>query len=189
MSTEIPTIGDPVAVFLSMVAERRPKLIRLAASAASLFHVASYDAVPLLLPLLKHRSSSVRRGAVKGLAAHPFPLVLTALYRRSREDRSLRVRAAADKALDDFDATPIECIMCTDPAVLAPKPDSNPHGEQIPKPMFCTEACAVRWALGEAPDLYHHCVTALRWERGREDECDVCSNASVLGAEAGEEPR
>lgn len=188
MSDELASIGDPVAVLAAMVAAEPQDAHQIGTVAAMLWEVASRVAVPALLPLLRHPKVCVRLGAVAGAATHPFPLVLKALGELYLDDDSKKVRDAAEKVLDDFDAAAPECIMCDDPAVLAPKPDPDPHREQLPRPMFCGTDCAVRFALGEAPDLYHLCVTVGRWERGPSDECNTCSDASVLGAEA-EDPR
>lgn len=177
------TIHYPIARLRTLLQQERSSPASLAAAAEALFgHRDSEAVVSVLLPLLQHAEASVRVCAIHGLSAHPYPNAIKALDVLAREDASLEVRAAATKALEDFETAGIECIQCEmNWAKLAPEPSSDPHEEQFPRPMFCGEACAVAWALDNAPDEYHLCVTKGRWARGPRADCDRCNDADLVG--------
>lgn len=187
---------DAVAVLGRLVLQKKPVATpaALAAAAAGLYGTRNvWQGALVLLPLLKHRSREVRLGAIKGLSAMPYPAVFKALLTlaegdplaaRAGRDPSPEVRAAARAALDMLDVTNVPCIWCgTDGAKLAPEPTSDPNKDPFPKPMFCDEACAAKWALDRAREDYHLCVSEGAWELGSEEECDTCATAALVGHE------
>lgn len=158
------------------------------------------EVAEVLLPLLLHRDPKVRLAAVRGLAPDRFPAVRRALLRLvegdklvvpsrrgpdrvvPERDRVAEVRAAAEAVLDGWQNEPLSCIQCgVDPAKLAPDPTSDPNDDPMPRPLFCSEACAVAWALEEARHVHHLCESVGRWERGRANDCNLCLSAEVVG--------
>lgn len=182
---KLPAIGDPLAVCRALFLQRRPPVAALAAAGAALFEVRDSNvAVPLLLALLTHKAPAVRLGAIAGLRAHPYPAAIRALSSASENDPDEAVRQAADAALTVIDEQQLACIQCGhEGAKLAPEPSSDPRLDPLPKPMFCDEACAVRWALAEAQGSFHLCVTEGTWGQGPERDCEVCSAAALVGVE------
>ena len=80
--------------------ELRPTLLTFAAEIAGT-HLPSSDVVPTLLNLLEHQDSSVREGAVYGLAKHAGQNIDAALRLLMTSDPSPGVREAAAAALED----------------------------------------------------------------------------------------
>lgn len=184
-ATKVTVIGDRVAVCqrLAENPETKPRVLANAAWAL-LEERDRLHAVPLLLELLARPLAVVRAGAIRGLSAHPFPAVLSALVGVTQHDGSKIIRRLAEQALDIIDSYPIDCIQCGgEGAKLAPEPSFGPAGDPLPKPMFCDRECAAEWALANAPDEYHLCELQSRWELGREDECNVCLANAQVGVE------
>lgn len=175
---------DPIDLLRLRLADPGITPRRLANAAGALFEVRdSAAAVPLLLGLLQHAAPTVRREACRALSAHPYPEAIYGLAHLAEHDPYPTVRAAAEKALEMIEALPLPCIQCGGEwAELAPEPDSNPEGEQIPRPMFCDRECAADYALSTARDEFHPCLTAGWWEPGPAADCAVCTAAAKVGA-------
>lgn len=180
----VPRVGDPLAVAERLAATPGTPPAQLARAADAIFEVAdSRRAVPLLVRLLGHARADVRAAAARALAAHPFPAAARTLAHMAG-DPSDKVREAAAATLERFDEVSVTCLACGgDGASLGPEPSSDPHGDQLPRPAFCDEACAVAWALGEVRDNHHVCVTLGRWSAGTADECPRCVEDGLVGSE------
>lgn len=104
------------------------------------------------------------------------------------DDPSSVVRAAAEKALDQFAAIPVCCLVCGgEGAKLVPDP-ADPHSQAHGFPVFCGEACAVEWAL-EAVAIeidagaIHLCEQEGGWRVGARSACATCIEADAIGQE------
>ncbi len=177
-------IGDPLAVAERLAATPGTPPAQLARAADALFGAADAKrAVPLLVRLLGHARADVRAAAARGLAAHPYPAAARALFHLAN-DPSAKVREAAATTLEQHDEISVTCLSCGgDGASLAPEPSSDPHGEQLPRPAFCDEACAVAWALSEVRDNRHVCTSLGQWSEGTADGCPRCVEDALVGAE------
>lgn len=180
---------DPLlAVCRQLAADPVAHPRRLADAAHALFEVRDAAAViPVLLPLLKHPAAVVRLGAVRGLSTHlAYPVALYAVNDAAEHDGAGVVRGAAEEAMRFAETSSMACLQCgNEGAKLTPDPTPD---DPLPRPMFCNDPCAVRWALSDARENFHACLTQGRWEVGTAAACPVCTDAARVGAEETEQP-
>ena len=130
-----------------------------------------------LLRLSRHPASAVRAAAVAAMATLSTPVAYRRIDWMTKGDPSAVVRAAAQLAITQIHALPILCIQCED--ANATIWDESGDLDTSIYPLFCTEACAVEFAINAAREAlkigaYHICHATQSYALFTSKDCHAC---------------
>lgn len=149
------------------------------------------NTVTALLHASHDRRAEVRAAAARAMAVHPYGAICDRVGEMERFDKDLTVRAAAKQAFEEMHDIRPSCLQCgsdgyRDEDALRLPESSDPHGEWVDWPVFCSKDCAVEYALDRVREDFdastiHECLQSGAFEMCPREECSRCAAAELVG--------